>query len=144
MIHRLLAYSALLLGLAACAKTYQAPDFPDTQLQFGSGGGFTGGVKTYHLLPNGQLFSHASLEDRYREVGRLDKKKAKELFQKAVALDWTSATSKEPGNINYFLQFQNESAAQQRIQWNAAPEEGDEFGQLYQSLMREVRQLSAR
>ncbi|MEO6758357.1 MAG: hypothetical protein ABIO24_02805, partial [Saprospiraceae bacterium] len=58
---KILLISITLLATAAlflfCKQPkYSAGNFPEKQLRWGSGGGFTGQVNSYVLLENGQLF----------------------------------------------------------------------------------------
>lgn len=128
------------LGLCYCqAKIYQAPDFPDRQLQFGSAGGFTGEVRTFYLLPNGQLFVHSSTEGRYRELARLGKSAAKTYFQQAANMTWSPPDDSAAGTMNFFLRYQTAQQTQQSVEWLAGSTLNTEYGRLYEALMEEVQ-----
>ena len=90
--------------LSACHHKHYTPgEFPDEQLRFGSGGGFSGAVTEYILLENGQLFRMDSMKKDTTEIAKLPKKEAKSLLEEAEELNLEKMTIEEPGNMYYFI-----------------------------------------
>lgn len=138
MLRSLILFFCLPLLVCSCSpKVYQAPDFPDQQIQFGSAGGFTGEVKTYHLLPNGQLFSHSSLDNTYRELGTLEREKTTALFRQAKDLTWSTASTQTASNMNFFLSLRTDASNIQSVEW--ASEGAQDYQQFYRLLISEVQ-----
>lgn len=145
MIRYLLLIALCGASLMQCAqKTYQAPDFPEQQLQFGSAGGFTGEVRTYYLLPNGQLFVHSSMDERYRELGQIDAKLAKGYFEQAANLAWEKSANQPPSNMNFFLRFLDGAGTTQSVEWAAGTTLNTDYGRLYEAVMEEVQRASVK
>ena len=104
MLRRLLP-AALLLAMCASAKQYTADELPPERLTFSWGGGFTGQVKEYVLLPNGQVFHRRSVlsELPLREHTPLDKRTARELFDTFSEQGFAELDYDDPGNMTYTI-----------------------------------------
>lgn len=131
--------STCLLGY--CTKTYLPTNLPDQQLEFGSGGGFTGEVRAYVLLPNGQLFRRAWPSDTLQTVGRLPRSQARALFAQADQLDWKGTSSQPPGNVNTFLIYRNDGE-ELKLNWPNLQEEAPApFRDLYSELNEALKMV---
>jgi hypothetical protein len=65
-------------------STYTYDQLPPQLVRFGTGGGFSGEVRTYTLLENGQLFLESSLRSGTAdELSPLKRKRAGQLFEAA-------------------------------------------------------------
>lgn len=103
--------STFFLLLVACFlfacnnKTYTPADLPDTQLHFGSGGGFAGTYTSYLLLENGQLFKKEGIKGgQFQTVEGITKKEAKPFFEQVEAFELATKKIDYPGNMTYFIE----------------------------------------
>lgn len=125
-------------------KTYEADKLPETQLRFGSGGGFTGMITEYTLLENGQLFSRTGRagSGEWQEYGKVKKAEAKALFEYWDNHQDLRAEVKQPGNMYRFLTMQTTDSTEFRQSWGASgytPEES--MTALYERAMGLVKQV---
>ena len=94
---------------------YTTENFPDKQLRWGSGGGFTGKENSFTLLENGQIFK-AGAENKMTELEKTKAGKAKKLFELAKTLDLTKLDFQHPSNIYSFMEYQ-EGDMVKRVSW---------------------------
>ena len=104
------------LGFACTPTRYTPLDFPDAQIRFGSGGGFTGVITEYVLLENGQLFKKVSTSDDYEVLPKLKKNRTKQIFNNYHFLNLQTIEFNQPGNLYHFIQFKNKNE-EHRITW---------------------------
>ncbi len=104
--------------MCASAKQYTVDTLPAEQLRFSFGGGFTGEVNEYLLLPNGQLFARKQVvqELPFREQEPIDAKVAKELFGTYDEQNFDALDYDDPGNMTYSIQHVNGSDTT-RLTW---------------------------
>jgi len=103
----------------SCKSTKYTPtDFPDSQITFGSGGGFTGAVTDYTLLENGQLFKRSSLKNEFLALHKVKKDVVKQMFKNYEFLNIGQETINEPGNLYYFIQYKDKDKKEHKITWN--------------------------
>lgn len=108
----------LLLVFAGC-KTYSTEALPETQLYFGSGGGFAGTFTEYMLLENGQFFKRESQAGTFEALPKVKRSQAKLLF-----VDWTKQEMNEqdfqhPGNLYHFVRMESKGQ-KHRISWGSS------------------------
>ncbi len=117
-------------------KTYDSPDnYPERQIVFGSGGGFTGKVQSYTLLENGQLFHHNGISNTTKELEKIDKTKAKDLFNKLSKADIENTKYDDPGNMYYFVKSKK-GTKEHSVTWGGQKGKTPEAcNQLYKELM---------
>ena len=107
------------LFIVSCLPVKHTLDtLPDEQLYFGSGGGFTGAVKEYLLLRNGQVFLFdigINKQDTFELEGlpRLD---ARDLFKRLDTLRLHTYDFVYPGNMRYYIR-QTDEQTDHTIQW---------------------------
>lgn len=91
-------YSVLIfIILSSCATGKIAIKTGIEEIRFGSGGGFTGEVKTYVLTSNNTLL------EMEKELKKVDLKKTMELFKEAKG--FINYTFNEPENIYSFIEI---------------------------------------
>jgi hypothetical protein len=78
------------------------------EIHFGSGGGFTGAVKTYKITADAKLYENE------KEIKKIDKKKTLELFKKAN--EFKDFYFNEPENIYSFIEIKTKEKTN-RIVW---------------------------
>ncbi|OAV42568.1 hypothetical protein [Lewinella sp. 4G2] len=140
-------YPLLLLALWLCtcgsAKSYTKASLPADYLSFGSQGGFTGGGKTYLLLPNegGRILFDDPASGELQPLGKLKGKELRVVRAALEELDFSKTG--EPGNLTASLTRHRNGTAE-TIQWAAGADgEANPARQLYQELMAAVRRLRA-
>jgi len=83
-------------------STHTYDQLPPEFVRFGTGGGFSGEVRTYTLLENGQFFLERSLQrDTAEELPPLKRKRAIQLFEAAGKAACTDVL--RPANRYAFL-----------------------------------------
>jgi hypothetical protein len=101
----LLVFSALSL-LAACSKTtYTVSALPETYIEWGSFGGFTGEKQSYLLMPNGQIFERTSSNPEGQELSAVERKQAKQVFKAFDKSDFRTSNLGKSGNLTHFILF---------------------------------------
>lgn len=78
------------------------------EIQFGSGGGFTGEIKTYVLTADSKLF------EKEMELKKVDSRKTLELFNEAKGLK--DYKFNEPDNLYSFIEIRTKEKTN-RIVW---------------------------
>lgn len=102
--------------LIACkSQQYTAETLPANQLAFGEGGGFSGAITEFILLENGQLFVKNSLTNKVEELPPVKKKQVQALRTEAEVLNMSNLNINSPGNIYYFIRYQQADTIQQAI-----------------------------
>ena len=102
-----------------CKTTKYTPEaFPEKQIIFGDGGGFSGVVTQFILLENGQFFKKTSLKEGHEELEPLKKKQAKEIYERLANLRLHKFDINHPGNLYYFLRTTDEEL-DHTITWGA-------------------------
>ncbi len=96
--------------------TYTKSNFPDERLNFGSGGGFTGAVTSYHLLPNGQLFKSEGLQPDTTLHSTILEGEAKTFFKKAEEAKLLGMDFNHPGNMYHFIGYYTKEGENQ-VTW---------------------------
>jgi len=107
--------AASLLLFCKHQPTFTADNLPPQQLQWGSGGGFTGKETSYVLLKNGQIFKR-EMAGTPMESPKTKSKTAAAIFKAAEALDFSKLESNHPGNIYSFVAWKDGDIAR-RIGW---------------------------
>ena len=127
---------ALLTGCRP--PTYTPATFPEGQLAFGSGGGFTGQVTEYTLLENGQLFETNSLTKETRELKRIGALARRQLWAATERLELQKRDFNHPGNQYAFLQ-RKRGETTHRVTWGSPGHPvPDDIRAVYQQLVDQV------
>lgn len=115
------SYLLLCLCLFSCGTTQYTPeDYPETQLRWGAGGGFSGQMSRYALLDNGDIFYAKSAVDSMVQIHSIDENLAKQLCTNAVNLN-LSQVRKVPtigqSTMQQYLKVMNAEGSSE-IQWS--------------------------
>lgn len=100
----LVAVAGMALWAGCKSPKYTLDKYEGPKLVFGSGGGFTGMVKEFMLLPNGQVFMKFNHGEPVEQL-KMKKKQAKKLFKMAEELKLLEESYNKPGNKYYFIGF---------------------------------------
>ena len=116
---RILYLSLCLLILSNCRTVSYTPyNYSGEIIRVGTGGGFTGQLREFCLLSNGQLFFGTHQEGNVYELESLSKKDAEQIFRSYQILGFSDLSIDKPGNIYNYLKFQDEEE-EHFIQWGA-------------------------
>lgn len=124
----------LLLFIGCKSQQYTFEELPEKYIQFGSGGGVTGMVTTFTLLPNGQLFKNNSITKEYTELQKVPKDKVKLLFKMLADLKQTNTPIEQPGNMFAFLEDIDGKSTYRTVWDTANPQVSEEIRTLYKML----------
>lgn len=117
LIGLLVLLAGLLLGSCRAGKADPGSD-SGPRLHFGQGGGFTGAVTTFVLLPDGRLFRRGADEtDTY--LATLDKALARQLFAHFRQVEFDKIHFNEPGNLYRFIEWYDRGEMRNRLVWGA-------------------------
>ncbi|MEL7219760.1 MAG: hypothetical protein AAGJ93_00495 [Bacteroidota bacterium] len=95
----------LLPFLFQCNRTtYTSTTFPADYLAFGEGGGYSGAINTYFLLPNGQIFQSKGLTADTLAYAQMSKKSANQLIDRFNSLGLDTLNFDHPGNQYQFVE----------------------------------------
>lgn len=93
-----------IMAFFSCKSTQYTPmDFPEAQLVFGTGGGFSGIVTEYTLLENGQFFKKTSNDGQHKESKKVKRQVTKQLFNNYDFLKLGQIDYNHPGNLYYYI-----------------------------------------
>ncbi len=103
--------SLILLAIfTSCALNKIGDKTGVEEIQFGSGGGFTGKETTYNFNSNGELF------EKDKQIKKIDAKKTLSIFKEAKKL--RSYIFNEPENMYAFIVIQSKNS-KNRIVWGS-------------------------
>lgn len=113
----------LCLSAISC-KTQQSftpSTFDDAIISFGSGGGFTGKVKSYQLLSNGQFFKSAGTDSNPDEIVSVKERVCAQMFDNFMSLGLMDIQLDDPGNLYKFIRYKK-GDENHHIQWGGKNE----------------------
>ncbi|MBS1557822.1 MAG: hypothetical protein JST69_03765 [Bacteroidetes bacterium] len=102
-------YSFLIIILVSSCLSGKINQTEIEQVKFGSGGGFTGAVKTYTLTADGRLL------DESKELKKINLNQTLEYFNKANEL--RNYTFNHPDNVYSFIEIKTKEKTN-RIVWS--------------------------
>jgi len=124
-------------------EAYTPETFNKRKIMFGAGGGFTGAVKDYCLLENGQLFGRSSYPTPtgWQAVDTLEKSQVKQYFNQIESLNLLKVKHERSGNWSYFISIEN-GDKKHTITWCAeAPVPQNSVVSFYNILNENVKSL---
>lgn len=130
-----------LLALISCNhKIYSPLTYDGRMLEWGTGGGFTGGVKSYCLLDNGHYFKSEDNGQTYTEAGKIKKSTAAQFFANYDNLRLSDMQLNEPGNRYYFL-TSKQNKGQHKLLWGQNELANKVPAILHKNLMNAIQQV---
>lgn len=94
------AFIGLILLLTSCRAAYFShPDAVSPKIVIAEGGGFTGAITYYWVLPNGQIFIKDGSDTLLTQANPMSKKEAQKLIKQVHATLTGGETINEPDNI---------------------------------------------
>jgi len=107
----------LLAGLnIGCGPQGVLYEYKDTQIVFGSGGGFTGHVNEYHLDARGNLSIFEGLTATKSNLGKIKKSDLKKIYNTLSEMNLSKIKINQPGNMYYFIK-EVDSSATYEVVW---------------------------
>jgi len=97
-------FSAILVFIiGGCASQNSLTKYENTEIIFGSGGGFSGQVIEYSISTDRVITSTNSLTKETKTIGKLSKKKTIQLYDELNELKLPLVNYDKPGNMSYFV-----------------------------------------
>jgi hypothetical protein len=132
----------LLLLLSCRTPAYDPATYTSKRLVFGSGGGITGAVTTFALLPGGELFRDAPHDSTgFALLAEVEGAAARAAFRQARDLE--AYQLDEPGNYYYFLAYHSKKTSYRHTWGRAGQTPPPEVQALYDYLMAMVKAQTA-
>jgi hypothetical protein len=93
----------------------------EPHIAFGSGGGFTNAVKTFHLLEDGRIVEITKdTINNVKTIANIGKKNAKACFAEMQTLKLDLLQFSEPGNLYYFINVKKDTGtAINKVVWGS-------------------------
>jgi len=132
----------LILATYSCKtsnKMFDPKTTKQTVISFGTGGGFTGNVTEYHLSSTGKIYTE--LESGIKEVGKIKKQIADQIFANYKNLKLNELELDDPGNRYYFVRHKSGDNVHQ-LQWGKQPLENTNLQTYFNILMAEVKRIN--
>lgn len=109
----------LLAATTSCrtSQIFTSENLPDYYLTYGSFGGFSGNQVTHFILPNGQVFTHESLNNTYTYHKGVSKKEAREVYKMLGQSHFRHTNLKAYGNMNYFISTYKDQKLEHEVIW---------------------------
>jgi len=140
---KLLIALILTLPFLSCKtqkKIYTPETYDREIITFGSGGGFTGKIKKYSILRNGQVFRNSDSPnggDASGEMSSLDEAVVDQLFLNFTNLKLVEIQLDDPGNMTNFINYQ-ENGNTHRIRWGGKNEEVPKSVKTYYKILNQL------
>ena len=110
-------FSMLLFSSCKTTGQISPQKYEGKQIEFGSGGGFSGAIKSYTLLDNGTLFENIAFKDSSVVLLKLEKNLVDQIFTNYDVLNLSILSMNEPGNTYNFMNFRDENT-EQNLVWS--------------------------
>ena len=95
--------TVLVFILAGCSSQNGLTKYENTEIVFGSGGGYTGLVIEYNINTDRELTRTNSLTKETIELGKISKGKTKKLYEALSDLKLPLKEFDQPGNMYYYV-----------------------------------------
>lgn len=123
-------------------------EYQNKMLVFSHGGGFTGGMKTYYFLENGQVFKNESnaivSEDSlkvYEVLKNIPKGAVEQIFSNYEILAIEKINRNTPGNLNYTIQYIDKET-QHEVQWGKGQDGVKSLDLFYGNVLNLIKKYS--
>ena len=93
-------------------------NYNEEMIVFGKGGGFTGQVKEYCLLSNGQFFKDSNRGEDILSLENVDKQRVDQIFKSYQLLQLSEETINSPGNSYSYIIFKKNNV-EHKILWGS-------------------------
>lgn len=133
-------FSSILMIFSNCKTNNELPlDYDGPSITFGKGGGFSGQVKEYQLLPDGRIFKMTPHDDQAMLIDRIDKNSTTQIFNSYYDLGIDNLEINDPGNMYSFLIMKKDNK-EHKIQWGGTQSDpGDALKIYFSNLMNKAK-----
>ncbi len=132
----LLIFSLSILLFGSCKTAQVSPEkYEKAKVYFGNGGGFTGELREFCLLENGDVFqiNPSSRQATLRNSGA--KSLTKSIFKDMAEMDLKKYSYDQPGNLYYWMKYQTDSDSTYLIWGHSDMVVEEEIVNLYETLV---------
>lgn len=119
-------------------KIYSPLSYEGEMLEWGTGGGFTGAVKSYCVLDNGFYFKSEDNGKTYLEMGKMKKSEVRQFFDNYKKMGLSSMELNEPGNRYYFISLKS-AKSEHKLLWGKKELENRVPSILHKNLMKAIQ-----
>lgn len=120
-------------------KSYTPTSYTKRMLYFGGGGGFTGAVKSFYILENGQAFKAGMESNSFNEIAKLDSKVVKQIFANYDNLNLAKMELNEPQNMYKFIEHQDANGKHKLMWGRLNKDEAHSLDIFYSILLNAVK-----
>lgn len=113
----IIAFSVLLFTNCKTTGPISPQKYEGKQIEFGSGGGFSGAIKSFTLLDDGTLFENIAFKDSSVVLLKVEKNLSDQIFANYEILKLAELSVNEPGNTYKFLNFRDD-VTEQKLVWS--------------------------
>ncbi len=123
--------------LGGCKTVQVSPEkYEKTKVYFGNGGGFTGELREFCLLENGDVFQINPTSREATLRNSKGKSSAKSIFKNMEQMKLNKYTYDQPGNQYFWMKYETDSDSTYLIWGSAEMEVEEEIVNLYNELVQ--------
>lgn len=141
--HFLLVSCFAFLLFGSCKTTQVSPEkYEKSKVYFGNGGGFTGELREFCLLENGDVFqiNPSSREATLRNSK--GKSMAKSIFKNMDEMDLKKYAYDQPGNLYYWMKYHTEADSTYLIWGHSDMVVEEEVIHMYEELVELTKKIN--
>ncbi|MEE9438663.1 MAG: hypothetical protein V3V14_06650 [Saprospiraceae bacterium] len=133
-------FSLFILLSTSCGskKVIDPTESDEPQIILSHGGGFTGEVKTFYLLENGQLFKSDDIAGTICSQKELKTNFSKQIFSNYKTLGINKMSRDTPGNMVYSITMKDKNG-EHKIEWGRGQEGTEMLQVFYSNVMNMIR-----
>lgn len=136
-----LFYLIIVIAIAyGCSSQNGLSQYENTEIIFGSGGGFSGQTIEYHINAEREITSTNSLTKETTSLGKLSKSKTRQLFEELSGLNLALKEFNQPGNMYYYVK-ESKGNKEAQVLWgeqsDKVPEGVKEYYEILMSIVKE-------
>jgi len=137
----------LMMYVVSCSsnEVFVPSQYQDNFITIGNGGGFTGVVTQFYILPDGKVFKAVPLSDSVVIVGTINKSLAAQQFEIYRNFNLKEMKLDDPGNIYYFISSNKSS---NKLTWGGNNSDVPPFVSTFHSnlsrLIKEITENSSK
>lgn len=106
-------------------------------LYFGQGGGFTGILTEFALLPNGQIFKKTGANADFEILKKVKKSEAKQAFENYKVLNIKNLKTRNPGNVYFYIRHTNKEKTHE-IVWGRGKDDVSSSVKTYYKILNRL------
>ncbi len=119
----------------ACGPQGVLYEYQNTQITFGSGGGFTGQVTEYNVDARGNLKRIDGLSGSETNLGKIKKADLRQIYKTLSEMNLSKMNMNQPGNMYYFIKEVDSSSIHEVIWGNPDYKTPDNIQEFYDLLI---------